>query len=239
MRTSNKILLGIFLTAVLIIASIHVALYAKYKSGNFETMKTVRDEEYMKNDLKPVHYIVANGLENFKIIPSDTMRLEIEKSERESVKFSIIGDSLIIHGDSIITHKDGTTDINRSSQQVNLYLSSSGKITVNYCETELKPADDSNKAKSYHFALMNSANLRFTNNDYRDSSYKYINSIFIQADSSSSIQFLEILKIKEANLRLRNSQFEDNNSQIEKLSIDADKKSNAKLSGNNLQILNK
>ena len=35
MKKSNKLLWGGFLTVLLMIAGIHIALYAKYKNGNY------------------------------------------------------------------------------------------------------------------------------------------------------------------------------------------------------------
>jgi hypothetical protein len=237
MRTSNKILLSVFLTAIFIYASIHIALYAKYKSGDFVTMKTVHHDEYITPHLTPVHYIVASGITNFSIIPSDTLRLEIEKGDTYGVRFTIAGDSLILHGDTTVTRNDSTKDIIRSSREVKLYLPASENITLDFCSVELHTADDSSKAKSYRFSILNETSLRLTYNDYENAKAKYINSIFIKADNSSSIEFAARTEIKEADLILNNSKFEDNNAQIGNLAIDADKSSEVKLSGANLQLL--
>ena len=238
MRTSNKILLSVFLVVMLIPTFLHVALYAKYKSGIYVSMKNVVEDQFVHNHLKTVHYVVAHGLENFTIIPSDTLQLEIEKDSHGFVKFEIIGDSLVIHGDSTIMRPNRTTDVDRSSQQVNLYLPSAEKIALDYCDVTLRIKEDSTQAKSFNFDLYNSSNFQFSNNDYQDSSDKYINSLSIKAAHSSRIEFSMYKIVKNFKLDLSDSQFDDKNAQIEKLSINADKLSSITLKGDNLTKLN-
>jgi len=238
MRTSNKILLSVILIPMLILTSIHVALYAKYKSGNYVSMKTVVEDQFVHNHLKNVHYVVAHGLESFRIIPSDTLQLEVEKYKQGFVRFEVIGDSLVIYGDSTIIRADSTHDIMRSPQQVNLYLPSAEKISTDFCEMTLEISEDSMKAKSYHFDLDNSSNLRFSYNDYKDSSYKYINSLSIKAAHSSSIEFSTYKSIGDLKLDLSESTFDDKDAQIKKLTITADKSSSITLKGDNLKKLN-
>ncbi len=238
MRTSNKILLSVFLVVLLIPTFLHVALYAKYKTGNYVSMKNVVEDQYVHNHLKSVRYVVAHGLERFTIIPSDSLQLEVEKDKQGFVKFEIIGDSLVIHGDSTVIRADKTTDIIRSSQDVNLYLPSAEKIVLDYCDVTLKVNEDSSKQKSYRFDLDNSTNFQFSNNDYEDSSFKYINSLSIKAAHSCRIEFSNYKIIKDFRLDLSDSQFDDKDAQIEKLSINADKLSSITMKGDNLQKLN-
>jgi hypothetical protein len=236
MRTSNKILLTVFLAMIVALTTIHVTLFAKYKTGDFITLKEAREEQFDRHDLKKVNYIVASGLENFTIIPSDTLRLEIEKGHM--VKFFITGDSLVIHGDSNTTAPGEKENRIRSSQEVNLYLPSAEKITADFCDVELKAAKDSSSAKMYDFDLVNTSNFHISGNNYNDSAYKYINRLFIKASNSSVIEFTKYVSIAELKMVLNDSQFDDKDASINKLTMDADKSSTLTLKGDHLRKLN-
>src|SRR5450432_383458 len=128
MRTSNRILLGIFAGPLIIITCIHLALYAKYKSGNYVAMKMVEEDRFKRETLKNISHIAVYGLNHFRIMPSDNLQLEIEKSENGHLHYTINGDSLIIHGDTMINRVNGSRDIERSYEDVNLYIPMAASI---------------------------------------------------------------------------------------------------------------
>ncbi len=80
MRTSNKIILGIFLAPLVAVTAINLTLYAKYKSGNYISMKSVVQDRFTRLVLKNMNRVSVYGLNNFNIIPSDSLKLEIEKN---------------------------------------------------------------------------------------------------------------------------------------------------------------
>src|SRR3954469_21074124 len=121
MRTSNKILLSIFLLPLVVLATVNTALYTKYKTGHYVAMTVVEQERYSRQDLKNISYVAVYGLNNFSVKPADTARLQIEKNENSHLHYSIHGDSLIIHGDSL-PNKTRENEIVRSYQTVTLYL---------------------------------------------------------------------------------------------------------------------
>ena len=236
MRTSNKILLALLIVPMAILSIIHVAIFTQYKSGHYITMKAYRDTRFEKHSFNNIPFIVLSGLDNVNIYPSDTLKLEIEKSERRSLKYKLIGDSLIIQGDSIINKPDGINEILRFSQEVNLYLPNSEYIKATNSEIRIEPVKDSSQSKSYAFYLNSSSHLSISNNNSQDSSKKYFNKLLINANDNSFVDLSGYLNVHELQLKLSNSsQFDDQNSFINTIDINADKKSTIKLTGENLK----
>jgi hypothetical protein len=237
MRTSNKILLGIFLAPLLILTLIHAVLYAKYKTGNYVTMKSVEEDRFIRKALKNINNIAVYGLNNFNIKPADSLQLEIEKDKNGHLHYAIVGDSLIIHGDSTINRPDGSADIRRSYQAVNLYAPMIANIIADNADINLQGSKDSLKAISYHFSLTNSAGLKVE--DYgNDSTHIYFKGLTIKASNSPGIELTAHSRVRELVLTLLASEFTDNGASIDKLVIDADKVSNITLKGDNLRKLN-
>ena len=237
MRTSNKILLGILLLPLFILASLNAALYAKYKSGHYTTMKSVKEDRYTRRPLKNIHKIAVYGLENLRIIPSDTMRLEIERDSRGHLHYTINGDSLIIHGDTTITRPGGARDTERSYQDVNLYLPSSAIIAADNSGVNIRGSKDSLKAASYQLTLTNAASLTVADNG-ADSNPVYFKSFIIKASNAPQIELAPHARISDLQLSMIESVFNDNGASIDKLTVNADKTSNITLKGDNIGRMN-
>jgi hypothetical protein len=237
MRTSNKILLGIFLGPLIILTLIHVSLYAKYKSGNYVSMKIVEEDQYIRQPLKNITHIAVYGLNNFRIVPSDSAKLEIEKHDESHLHFTINGDSLIIHGDSIINRAGQPGNTERSYQAVYVYLPVSATIIAVNSEITVGGSPDSLKAKSYQLHLSSSASFKVEQNG-DDSTPVYFKEMIIHADHASGIEFTANAKVGELQLNLVESEFTDNGASINKLTVDADKVSTITLKGDNLKKAN-
>ena len=238
MRTSNKIILGTFLAPLVALTGTNLALYAKYKSGNYIAMKTVVEDRFTRKTLKNISNIAVYGLNNFNIMPADSLKLEIEKDGTSHLHYTVIGDSLVIHGDSIISRPNGSSDIQRSYQAVNLYLPTAATITADNSDISLQGNKDSLKAASYHFSLTNSSGFKIRENNYNDSGHSYFRELTIQASHSSGIELTGYCRVFDMRLTLLESVFTDNGASIDKLMIDADKVSNITLKGNNLRRMN-
>jgi hypothetical protein len=239
MRTSNKILLGIFIGPLIIITLIQLTLYAKYKSGHYVIMKTVQQDRFIHYAPKNINHIAVYGLNNFRIISSDSLKLEIEKDENSHLHYIIKGDSLIIHGDTVINNPAArrSSDIERSYQNVNLYLPSLAGILADNSDVVLEGTNDSLKAKSFHFDVINSSSIKVDDKG-GDTSHTYFKEITIKAFHSSGIELTARSRVNDFQLSMIESSFEDNGAFIDKLTIDADKSSNISLKGENLKKLN-
>ena len=96
MKKSNKLLLGGFLTVILLITGIHVALYAKYKKGDYTIY---HEEDRLAGIMQPfpnVSFVTIRNVYGAKIHFSD--RAEIEKDKEDVIQYIQSGDSLIITG---------------------------------------------------------------------------------------------------------------------------------------------
>ena len=238
MRTSNKIILGIFLAPLLILTCIQMALYAKYKSGHYVTMKSVQEDRFVRQALTNISHIAVYGLNNFRIKPSASMQLEIEKDENAHLHYIVKGDSLIIHGDTVINRANGSKDTERSYQDVNFYLPMTAiSVLADNSEVELEGSRDSASAKSYYFSVVNGAGLKINENG-DDSNHVYFKGLTIQASQSSGIELTAQTSIVDLQLTMIKSAFTDNGALIDRLMIDADKVSNITLKGDNLRKLN-
>jgi hypothetical protein len=240
MRTSNKILLGIFLTIVLVLTGIHLVLYAMFKAGDFTSLKVLEIDRFKRIPIKPVNHIVVKGLVYFSISPSDSMRLDIEKTDNHNqVRYALSGDTLIIHGDTTIYGVDKKAVIQLSRQSVNLYGLAGASIIADNTELYMAGSADSTRANSWNIVLENDAHFHLNDNDWQDSSARYYNKIDIQANGNSSIELSKYAKLKELNLQLKNAHFEDKEAVINKIQAVADKTSSISLSGTNINLLNK
>jgi hypothetical protein len=234
MRTSNKLLLGIFLSPLLVMAAINVALYAKYKSGHYVAMTTIEKDRFTRQTLKNIRYVAVYGLNNFTVRTADSAKLELEKDEHGHLHYSIQGDSLVIHGDSIV-QKSGETETRRSYQSVNLYLANEAVVKADNSDVYLVGAKDSAKAKSFQFQLSNTAGCRMPEGSREDNVRQYFNVLTIQASGSSSIELSGTASIEQLNLNMQNAQFDDKDATIANFTVDADKASSLTLKGDNLK----
>ncbi len=232
MRTSNKIILGIFLTPLLILTMIHLTLFAKYKSGNYIAMKTVTEDRFERLALTHIISVSVYGLNNFTVIPSDTTKLEIEK-DHNRLSYVVNGDSLVVRGD---TANAAQNKSNRNYQAVNIYLAPGTAIKASNSAVLLRGSKDSLKAWSYSIALNSSSS--FSIGEHAGSEPVYINELAIAATGGSNIELTGSSRINTLQLHLQNTEFTDNGASVNHLSIIADKKSVVVLTGDNLARVN-
>lgn len=237
MRTSNKILLGSFITTTVILVGIHVSLYAKYKKGDF--IDIVKADRFNMQILPGVKYVSATGLNRFNIIASDTLKIETEKNHPSQLRVSVEGETLVITGDTLI-RRNAFEDREGTYSPVNLYLPSSVKVKIDFCELELNGSPDSSSSKSYDFELTETSMMMGDDTqEHKDNiPFRYWKQLDIKADKHSSIKLFQNVKISGMNLLLNESSIQDNNSDIGQLNLQTDDKSSINLSGATLKKLN-
>jgi hypothetical protein len=97
MKKSNKLLLGGFLTVILTIAGIHVALYAKYKSGNYTIYYPEDDRASDRmQSFQSVSVVVVRNVSGVSFQFGD--QAQVEKGKEEVIQYTQKGDSLVITG---------------------------------------------------------------------------------------------------------------------------------------------
>jgi hypothetical protein len=97
MKKSNKLLLGAFLTVILTITGIHIALYAKYKSGDYTIYhRKVKEEDDRMQKFPGVSFVIVRNVGTAMVVFGDTAA--VEKSNVNLIKYEQKGDSLFITG---------------------------------------------------------------------------------------------------------------------------------------------
>jgi hypothetical protein len=97
MKKSNKLLLGAFLTVMLLITGIHIALFAKYKNGNYTIYhREVKHEDDRMQKFPGVSFVSVRNVRIATVLFGDTAA--VEKSNGNIIRYEQRGDSLFITG---------------------------------------------------------------------------------------------------------------------------------------------
>jgi hypothetical protein len=234
MKTSNKILLGTFLLVLVIITSIHVAIYAKYKSNDYITLQVLHEERYATYALHDIQSVYLAGLQSVTIIPADTAKLEIEKEGFRELRHDIVNGVLTIKGDSVSEHWSSSFDRVRNSRDVIIYLPRIPAIRATYCELNILGVNDTAKALSFSLDLTGTT-VHFTDRKESNTPAKSnFDKLTVTGASHSSIEFSDHSFIKELNLSLDSSRFDDGGADCRAITIHADNESSVKMNGKNI-----
>lgn len=204
MKKSNKLLVGGFLTLVLVIATMHIAIYAKYKNGNY----TISDREDRLADIMQTFPNVSNvTVRNVHgVIVRFSETAAVEKRKEGDIHYIQKGDSLIITGQDYGDQFDGRRVLNITIP-VNGTLSAFHSLL--YFEKG-KQTLDSNSViylQQSHMLFLDRNNpLRF-------------NHIKVIASDSSVAAFHGDIIVNDLNVHLSNSAIEYNAGDAGNLSI--------------------
>ncbi|MBI3719311.1 MAG: hypothetical protein HY252_12070 [Sphingobacteriales bacterium] len=240
MKTSNKILLGTVAFIMLVFTAIHVALYAKYKKGEFVTVAQLHEENYDKHVIAGVTKVDAWGINNLKIVPSDTFKIELEKNfgKETKITYEQKGDVLVVKGGTTDMNAEGKKQVYRSYSPVTIYLPSNTSLTVNDCEIRFSGATDTTKAFT-HIINATNADVSFGEWHRDDKAASYFSNISLTSNGGR-VEFLKGASFKELNLSLTGNEVEDQGFSAGKIVLSADDKSKITLKGNNLKkVINK
>lgn len=232
MRTSNKILLGGFVATILILVGIHVALYAKYKGGETKDVSGLIGGN-VTYDLGNIRHVSITGMEECKIIPADTARLEMDKHYKGSISYRINADSLVIAGPH---NASELAEGHRVGLPITLYLPPVESITANYTGLFLRGGTDSAKAVSQKIELNNS-HLQLSRNG-PDPGGAWWNNLAIVAHDNAKIDLPARGTIGYLDVSLsRNSLMTDHGVHITSFLLKMDSTSSAALRMHNLDKL--
>ncbi len=225
MKTSNKILIGSFLTALLILTSVHVALYAKYKKGDY----TLISEDNMwpmdlsTHLLKDVKYVSLNNIGNISIRTADTSKLmydKVEQGDEDGLTFTQNGDTLVVSGKN-----NGGGNWYRRTE---LSLAEGMQVSMKQSGAHVRKSKVAAPV-SVSFSLDDSF-IEFNEREEDAISYGMVR---INAINDSKINLGKI-KVDQLDINLRNSSFEEKNLFADSIHISADNTSSVKLGGENL-----
>ncbi|MBO9200920.1 MULTISPECIES: hypothetical protein [Niastella] len=227
MKTSNKLLLGIFLTIIILTTVVQMMVYAKYKRGEFTAFKREQFTPMTILQVPAARFISLKGLGNCAIKPSETFKLEIQKDIARFIKCHVANDTLFVN-DSRFTEYEiekGT----RNNGLVNIYLPASVQLKGGYSTFRICGTSDSTLAPSYTISLKNC----FL---YPENNSAYFNQLNIYSESSR-IDLNRRAVFHDLNLQLTDSRLADNSATISKLTMESDNNSSIELSGKNINAL--
>lgn len=188
MKTSNKLILGLFLVAVLLPVLVIATIVVKYRSGNFIWTKT---EGMISHSFPGKTQVTVRGLEMVDVVYSDSLYAEVQSGgDYLPVKISELRDSVLIYGDTSYynydTLKDGSVSKEfveqRSGNRVVLYLPADIVLSAVNCESiYLKSADPENQVQQMRMRLYKSTLI---SNAYYDSTRTPFKSFYLELDRS-------------------------------------------------------
>ena len=227
MKTSNKILLGIFLTIIILTTVVQLMVYAKYKRGEFTAFKREQFIPMTFLPVPPARYVSLNGFGNCAVKSSDTFKLEMQQDITRFIKYHVVNDTLFVN-DTRFTEYElerGT----RNNGLVNIYLPASVQLKGAYGSFRIYGANDSASAPSYTISLKNTYL-------FPDNASVYFSQLNIYSESSR-IDLNRHAVFHDLNLQMKDSRLMDNSATIRKLTMASDNTSSLELSGKNVNAL--
>jgi hypothetical protein len=233
MRTSNKILLGLFLTPIFLIAGLFITVRAKYANGNIVKTNSVinrwSDIYKIKETIKSVS--ILNQMD-MQIIPSDSASIEIMKQSDSLVRFRIQDGVLFVYLDTakMQANQNGQITI---YNHVELFLPNVDSIHLVNSRVSVKNVSQQDKmSPAYNFQL--TASDLTVENDPR-MAITFYDRISVNAGKGSGLHVQEGTTINSLQVKLLSTEFEETGSRIGQLSIDTDSTSRIMVQGNNLR----
>jgi hypothetical protein len=235
MKTSNKILLTLFVAAFLILTAIHVALYARYKSGKMVIQAGTTLYPFKPEELRNIRYVSITGLAHCTIIPADTAKVQAWRENDSHLLFRIVKDTLVIYGDSSIRLQRYQQGL-RAYEQVVLYLPEMKQISGSFCQIYLAGGTDTATAPGYNLHLVDHAAVSTQEIERKEK--QYFSTLNIRAQKSSEIDFDPAAVIGNLDIALEESMINDHSATIHNLQLIVDDKSEVILHGANLKKIN-
>jgi hypothetical protein len=224
MKTSNKILIGSFLTALLILTSVHIALYAKYKKGDYTLLTdNMFPMDLSTHLLKDVKYVSLHNMGNVSIRTADTSKLMYDKTEKgdeDALTFTRNGDTLVVSG------KDNAGG--NWYRRTELSLSEGMQVSMKRSGAHVRRSNVAAPV-SINFSLDDSF-IEFNEREEDAATYGMVN---INAVNDSRIE-LKKIKVNGLHINLMNSSLEEKDLFADSIRVTADKTSTVKLGGENL-----
>lgn len=203
MKRSNKILLGGFLIAVLLLSALHFSLWAKYKKGDYVAYQPEDELASMVMQSFPhVKFVSLRHVPNLNVRFSDSA--EVEEGRGDELRYTQNGDTLVISAkDSVGQGQNSGELAMRLPRNASVHAF---KSSVSF--TDGKGAQGGNPVL---FLDQSSARFYGTTLDF----------LSIHAVNRSSVEFAGA-QIAHLQLQLQNSALEDTEGNIGQLSISTD-----------------
>jgi hypothetical protein len=191
MKTSNVLLILLFVISISLISAVPIMFNLKLKNGDFVEARV--GGPYQQQKFGVAKFVSLNGLGTVVLVPSDSLMLELEASQSKNITADQRGDTLFIRSD--VSENSALARLN-----LNLYLPGVEHILVTDTNVELKGAVTPEQARSYHVDLFNS-NLVIKGRDARFAPYRqFFDRLFVKGAERSEIDLSSQLSIRKLDL---------------------------------------
>jgi hypothetical protein len=259
MKTSDKLLLGTVLGAMLLLGGASLAVYARYKNGDIITEKEVYRQNHLKTSLPAPGWLRIRGIYEVHFIPADTFAIEYEKGgvkedgiirtvHKNEVKikegidlvleprYFRSGDTLIIDGYDPEAPPPTPGERRATGvRSLNVYGLKSGNVEVENGSSYME-GDSAAGNGDYRFLLKQSRLL--LGNEFENDSLEstvYVHGLSVSASDGSRIEFHHNVNVHIDDLRLELDSFssfsEVGNWNIRKIHVQADGLAQLDISG--------
>lgn len=226
MKTSNKILLGAFLTSMLILGSIHIALYAKYKKGAY---RVEGDNMWLSNmltyPLDNVKYVSFENIENVTLLQGDSTKLQYEKADKDddnTLSVTRKQDTLFLKGQS--------TGQQQGRWYKRTHLTLSGLLPLKVINSNLYIEDSKGLFEPSLDINLDASFLLFNR---REKDPVRAGALKIFAGNKSRVELFNI-HTNLLDIRLKNSSLEENMLVADSIKVATDVDSKLEITGNNV-----
>jgi hypothetical protein len=237
MRTSNKILLSVFVGGLVIITAVQATLFAKYESGDFTIIKP-EESSFVSHGLKGINCISLTGFSGVNIRSSKDPHVETEKDTSGHLQVSIKNDTLVIVDTSLDLSEPNSIDRNYST--VNIYLANATMIHASRCEISVPGTNSAEDAIPYTLTITDKTALKLAIEDGAQPSRRFVKGLQVKAATGSQVQIggSVITDLIDASLTT-DAELEEYGASIGTLKIAADSSCYIKLTGANLKKINR
>jgi hypothetical protein len=225
MKTSNKILLIAFITALLILISINVTIYAKYRKGEFTVMT---DDYWMPNmasfSMQDVKYVSIDNIENISVHASDSNVLKYDKGDGKDenvLTFNRRHDTLFVAG------KSTRSEVGRWYRHTQLHINGGLSLKAINSNLQLDQKQSGGTIPKLNL-LLDNANIDILSMGQSGNFAADISAV------NKSRVFLGDVSAGKMQLRLRNSIVEEKNLATDSLLIWVDGSSQINMRAENL-----
>jgi hypothetical protein len=238
MKTSNKILLGIFLAIIFLTTIVQLMVLAKYKRREYTAFQRDKNLALTKISIPSVRFVSITGLGNCVLRNSDSIKLEVEDYNDGKLLYSVKNDTLIING--VVKEKnDNPAKQVPYNKLVNVYIPAAVQVRATYSIVHLV-GSDTLSIPSYTVHVGNYSNLDLivqrNANTVIGVRHQYFNQLHLSGESSN-INLDRDAIVNDLHLQLFNSSIDDKGAVIKDLSMEADSYSSIKLTGKNIKAL--
>ena len=219
MKKSNKILLGGFLTVILLITGIHITLYAKYKNGHYTVYQPGDNEKAPAMQSFPGISVIT--IRNGTAVISFGDVLSVEKGKEKSIQYIQQGDSLVIS-----PRNEEERFMNRSP--VKLILPLNVTISAYNSNISFEKGKENPGANPTIFLYNSNSTFAFSGKAIQ------LGHVKVNASDNSTAALHGNSQLGHLEVELKNSSLEDDGGDIGQLSIATDSASQLRLQSKHL-----